>query len=206
MYPFEEFPKIPRLKREITVTEKIDGTNAQIAWVPITGEVHLAETQADSHALDIVAPNDGDTPMALYVGSRNRWLDFSSTGDNFGFAKWVHENRFELYKLGPGRHYGEWWGSGIQRGYGLPPGDRRFSLFNVLRWGTHNPNTPACVSVVPLLARGEDVDPMAVLRSLQVNGSHAAPFMNPEGIVVFHSASRQLYKLTLEKDGGKWQQ
>jgi hypothetical protein len=47
---------------------------------------------------------------------------------------------------------------------------------------------------------------MAVLRSLQVNGSHAAPFMNPEGIVVFHSASRQLYKLTLEKDGGKWQQ
>ena len=28
--PFVEFPKIPRLKRDIVVTEKIDGTNASI--------------------------------------------------------------------------------------------------------------------------------------------------------------------------------
>lgn len=26
--PFEKFPKIPRLRREAVITEKIDGTNA----------------------------------------------------------------------------------------------------------------------------------------------------------------------------------
>lgn len=30
MLEFVEFPKIPRLSRDIIVTEKIDGTNAQI--------------------------------------------------------------------------------------------------------------------------------------------------------------------------------
>lgn len=38
----------------------------------------------------------------------------------------------ELLKLGKGYHYGEWWGKGIQRGYGLE--EKRFSLFNVSRW------------------------------------------------------------------------
>ena len=29
---FEPWPKIPRLKRDIIITEKIDGTNAQICF------------------------------------------------------------------------------------------------------------------------------------------------------------------------------
>src|SRR5690606_13561404 len=111
MTAFTEFPKIPRLNRNIIVTEKIDGTNASI----FIGE-------------------DGE----FLVGSRTRWI--TPEKDNFGFAAWAHENRDELMKLGPGHHFGEWWGRGIQRGYGL--NERRFSLFNTSRW---TPETlPAC--------------------------------------------------------------
>jgi hypothetical protein len=39
------------------------------------------------------------------------------------------------------------------------------------------------------------------LKSLTENGSRAAPgFMNPEGIVIFHIASRHLFKKTLLND------
>lgn len=41
----------------------------------------------------------------------------------------------------------------------------------------------------------------AALERLRSQGSVAAPgFMNPEGVVVFHAASRSLYKVTLERD------
>lgn len=200
-YPFEEFQKIPRLKREVVVTEKIDGTNAQIALVEISRELYDT-TNSDPFILAVIpGASGGDSALALYAGSRNRWLTPES--DNFGFARWVVGHAEELAALGPGRHYGEWWGAGIQRRYGQS--EKRFSLFNVARWGDHNP-PPACVSVVPILARGETVDPAEVLAGLVAGGSAAAPgFMQPEGIVVFHSASRQLYKMTVEMDGGKWQ-
>ena len=124
-----EFPKIARLAREIIVTEKIDGSN---------GVVYVGE--------------DGE----VVAGSRSQWLIGS---DNFGFAKWVQEHADELRALGPGRHYGEWWGSGIQRGYGLPKGEKRFSLFNVARWSTEFAEVPAtprpaCCYAVPVLYRG----------------------------------------------------
>jgi hypothetical protein len=201
-YPFEEFPKIPRLKREVVITEKIDGTNAQIAWVPITSEEHLAEVKADLNALHLVyGPHDGDAPMALYAGSRTRWLNASKEGDNFGFAKWAIQNAIELYKLGPGRHYGEWYGSGIQRNYGLT--EKRFALFNVGRWTEET--KPACCRIAPILSRGENANPDEALWKLREYGSRIVPgFMKPEGIIVFHSASRQMYKLTLDGDGGKW--
>src|ERR1700731_4680286 len=164
MYAFEEFPKIPRLKREVVITEKVDGTNAQIAWVEITGlpagtegDVATADYAADAHRADPlclgVFPGlrDGDSAMALYAGSRTRWLGTSSSADNFGFAKRVLEHADELRALGAGRHYGEWYGLGIQRNYGLQ--EKRFALFNVARWNAMNPQ-PACCDVVPILARG----------------------------------------------------
>lgn len=200
-YPFEEFQKIPRLKREVVITEKIDGTNAQIALVEVVNEEGLEQFKSDPFCLaTLPGAKDGDSAQALYAGSRNRWL--TPEADNFGFARWVVAHHEELAALGPGRHYGEWWGAGIQRRYGQS--EKRFSLFNVARWGDQNP-PPACVSVVPILARGEAVDPAGVLAGLVERGSAAAPgFMQPEGIVVFHSASRQLYKMTVEMDGGKW--
>ncbi len=204
IFLFEEFPKIPRLKREVTITEKIDGTNAQVALFELNSPELWEEAIEDPFVLHIIAgATDGDSGLALKVGSRTRWLKPNGKEDNFGFAAWVMENVEELTKLGPGRHFGEWYGRGIQIGYDLPT--RHFALFNTARWGAHNPNTPSCVQVVPILARGEDVDDDAVLRSLKSGGSVMVPgFMAPEGIVVFHSASRQLYKRTFRDDAGKW--
>jgi hypothetical protein len=102
--PFESFPKIGRLSRNCTITEKIDGTNAQI---------YIGE--------------DGE----FLTGSRNRWVT-PGKQDNYGFSRWAHEHKDELMTLGPGRHFGEWWGLGIQRGYGLQ--EKRFSLFATHRW------------------------------------------------------------------------
>lgn len=168
---FEPFPKIPRLSREMVVTEKIDGTNATI-YVNENGDV--------------------------FAASRTRWL--TDKDDNYGFAAWVKIHRDELSLLGPGWHRGEWWGQGIQRGYGLK--EKRFSLFNVARW-LDDAVRPDCCHVVPTIYQGpfntNTVD--LELDLLRENGSYAAPgFDRPEGIVVFHVAGNFGFKKTLEKD------
>lgn len=182
---FSAFPKIPRLRRAIIVTEKIDGTNAQVLITP-EGEV--------------------------FAGSRNRWITTDS--DNYGFARWVEEHADELRTgLGIGQHFGEWWGPGIQRGYRLAGVGRdnqdgkQFSLFNTHRWsckedqpGTH---PPACCRVVPTLYVGQysDVAIQDALEDLRSNGSKAAPgFMQPEGVVVYMQASASMHKVLLEGD------
>lgn len=203
MFEFEEFPKIPRLKKAISVTEKIDGTNAQVAIFELTSPEMLDAAGADPKVTVILrGPSVGDSPFAIYAGSRNRWI--APGDDNFGFAAWVREHAEELIAMGPGRHFGEWYGRGIQSHYFLD--HRRFALFNTNRW-LNDPKLPACCSVVPLLAHGEDVDVDAVMEDLRVNGSRAVPgFMAPEGVVVFHTASRQYYKRTFKMDTGKWSQ
>lgn len=172
--PFVPFPSIARLSRDVIVTEKLDGTNAQ---------VHITE--------------DG----RLYAGSRTRWV--TPLADNFGFAAWVQEHRDELMALGPGSHFGEWWGQGIQRKYNI--GERRFSLFNTTRWAD-DAVRPACCHVVPVLYAGvfDTAAIDATLTFLGAAGSVAAPgFMNPEGIVVFHEKARVGFKKTLGDDGHK---
>ena len=193
---FESFPKIPRYNRAVTITEKIDGTNAQIHIREAPGQ----GSELPVGGLDITVMLDAAHYCYMRAGSRNRWI--SPGDDNFGFARWVHANALELAKLGPGTHYGEWWGSGIQRGYGLVDGEKRFSLFNSARWGAHNPNTPACCSVVPVLATAVTSSVLSeLLDELRLTGSFAAPgFMKPEGVVIYHSASRQSYKVLLEND------
>lgn len=175
---YPAFPSIPRLKRGCTITEKIDGTNALI-YVSDDGQV--------------------------FAGSRNRWITPDS--DNMGFAKWVEAYKEQLLQLGPGHHYGEWWGAGIQRRYGLT--EKRFSLFNAARWAGCRPNMPdvaGCCYVVPVLYQGdfsiEAVD--RCLSDLKASGSVAAPgFVSPEGVVVYHQASRSYFKSTLDGDGHK---
>jgi len=191
MTEFVGFPKIARYSREVIVTEKIDGTNACIC----IGE-------------------DGE----FLTGSRTRWI--TPDDDNYGFARWANEHRDELLTLGCGRHFGEWWGGGCQRGYGLPKGEKRLSLFNVQRWCLHghepqqkptgDPGVakvqsvlPACVGLVPVLWRGpfDELDVHAVLSDLLANGSRAVPgYMNPEGVVVYHVAGNASFKKTLEND------
>lgn len=169
---FAGFPKISRLSRECVITEKLDGTNAQVFI---------------SEDMNIVR-----------AGSRNRWL--SVDDDNFGFARWVEENRVELLKLGPGRHFGEWWGLGIQRGYGLK--EKRFSLFNTSRW-MDDDGRPDCCHVVPVVYKGMFDTEVAVgiIEGMSDHGSIASPgFMDPEGIIVFHTAASMMFKKTVKKD------
>lgn len=188
---FQGFPKMARLSREIIITEKIDGTNAQI-----------------------LITEDGQ----ILAGSRTKWI--TPQDDNFGFARWVDENKQELLKLGAGRHFGEWWGSGIQRNYNLPKGEKRLSLFNVGRWCLHGTKPqlipsmdpriikyqeelPNCVGLVPILYRG-DFDTLKInkaLKDLIKNGSYASRgFNNPEGIVIFHIAGNVGFKKTILHD------
>lgn len=210
---FEPMGKIPRLNREIIVTEKIDGTNAQIAiWD--SGSTHLPPPPEFPYVAILE-----DQRIFIAAGSRNRWV--TPGNDNYGFAGWVQQHADELVTLGPGRHYGEWWGVGINRGYGLT--ERRFSLFNTSRWNMdiwvdnqklkaerHNPApyvpfkpSPNCCRVVPVLYRGafSYIAIKQCLDDLRADGSEAAPgFLRPEGIVVYHTAADQLFKVTLEND------
>ena len=192
---FIPYPKTPRLKRSVTITEKIDGTNAQVV---ITKPDQINEFVVDRLDREGIAKSaDGSTWM--HVGSRNRWITPGKLTDNFGFAQWCQENSDELFKLGEGRHFGEWYGQGIGRGYGLT--ERRFALFNTARWGAHNPDTPACCEVVPVLNQCGLDAVQATLDTLELIGSRAAEgFMNPEGIIVYHSTSKQNYKVLLEND------
>lgn len=189
--PFVEFTKIARLSRACLITEKIDGTNATI---------YIGE--------------DGQ----FLAGSRTRWI--TPQDDNHGFAAWAQANRDELLSLGAGTHRGEWWGSGINRGYGRQKGEKRFSLFNVSRWCLHGHTPqrilmedpriekfqdilPACCQLVPLLYSGVFTTEACdhALACLKANGSSAAPgYTNPEGIVVFHSGNHVCFKKTIEKD------
>ncbi len=219
MAEFVEFGKIARLSRECVITEKIDGTNAQI-YIRVLPDDEVMPTDTP-----IVAVRGN---LLMYAGSRNRWLlpgqprtvgGNTTYSDNFGFAAWVEAHADELAQLGEGRHFGEWWGAGIQRRYGLA--EKRFSLFNVARWHQvgaapyesvsldprqptkYSTGAPACCHVVPVIGRGnfDTFDYRVMLATLESCGSYAAPgFMKPEGIVIFHTASGQLFKKTIEKD------
>lgn len=203
---FEEFAKIPRLKTRIVITEKIDGTNAQVAIEGplVSGDISEATLPTAESKIIAFEAVDGLT-YSLRAGSRSRWI--IPGDDNFGFAHWVKTNATELVKLGPGRHYGEWWGSGIQRGYGKTNGDKTFSLFNSLRWNADNPNRPTCCSVVPVLFDGENPDVPEIMQQLLDHGSYAAPgFMKPEGIILYYTGAkdRGIFKETFEHKQGKW--
>lgn len=168
---FRGFSKISRLSRDIIISEKIDGTN---------GLIYL-----DNHC-------------NISVGSKNKWLD--DHNDNHGFWHWVMENKEELRLLGSGYHYGEWWGKGIQRGYGLK--EKRFSLFNVARW-TNNLYLPKCCYIVPILYEGMFNTSIisSILDELKITGSKASEgFMQPEGIIIYHKQGNVYFKKTIEND------
>lgn len=174
---FKGFPKMGRLFRDIIVTEKIDGTNAQV-----------------------VIYADGER---IRAGSRKRRIN--AQNDHFAFARFVDENRREFLRLGPGRHFGEWWGHRVGRGYDLPEGERRFSLFNTERWSDDEVR-PKCCHVVPVLYEGpfSELAIRAALSGLESRGSAAAPgFMDPEGVVIYHASSASMFKYTLKGDGHK---
>jgi len=200
-----------RLHGECWVTEKIDGTNSTIM---------ICRGYADTPG-SVYGWMKDEVEYFMIAGSRTRWITQQS--DNHGFARWVVEHAEELKGLGEGIHRGEWWGQGIQRGYGLK--EKRFSLFNVQRWCLHGQKPgiaavswdqasrsmvtkmqqplPKCCHLVPVLYRGVfDTLPIEIqLESLKRFGSVAAPeFMDPEGVVVFHVAGNIGFKRTIHDD------
>ena len=197
MTEFREFQKIPRLNREVIVTEKIDGTNACV----VIGDRALTpdnpNDQTILHEFTVLDERGYEFHKAVRAQSRSRII--SPKDDNYGFAAWVRDNAEELLRLGEGYHYGEWWGQGINRNYGL--NEKRFSLFNLSRWSDSSVR-PACCGVVPLLASGIGFHHVYVaLDMLRADGSKAAPgFMKPEGVVAYHTQGNLLFKATLEKD------
>lgn len=170
---FMAFPKIARLSRDCTITEKLDGTNAAVQVL-----------------------EDG----RLVFQSRKRII--TPEEDNFGFARWGTEHASELLSLGVGIHYGEWWGSGINRGYGLTKGEKRFSLFNTHRW-SDDAVRPKCCSVVPVMYQGLFTTQIVEdqISHLHSHGSVASPgFTDPEGIIIYHQAAGEYFKKTLKDD------
>jgi hypothetical protein len=177
MSEFAAFDKIERLTQQITITEKIHGTNAQV----------------------FIA--DG----IVRAGSRTRWI--TPEDDNYAFAAWVASNAHALRELlGEGQHFGEWYGSGINAGYGLK--ERRFALFNTFRWvPLADTLRPLGIDVVPILYQGPfsgEVISTAFER-LRTLGSVLVPgYDKPEGIVVRFDRSGVLMKRTFESEDEAW--
>jgi hypothetical protein len=177
---FVKWPSIQRLSSEICyITEKIDGTNGVI-----------------------YVPEEPDKPVL--AGSRERWLTNADgtppekNKDNFGFGAWVHERAESLRRLGPGCHYGEFHGKGIQRHYDLP--NKRWASFEYWRDDIQIPD----VCVVPVLYTGE-MTPGIIeswVEHLRVVGSTLYPgFAKPEGVVVtFKNMNKAKFKKLCEND------
>lgn len=185
---FQAWGKTPRLNRQMVVTEKLDGTNAAVV---------IADRNKE-HSLGAIAVTDG---YAVFAQSRKRFI--TPEADNYGFARWVSENAQGLVEaLGPGTHFGEWWGQGIQRGYGLK--EKRFSLFNTNRWEYNDPRHKGVpgLGTVPVLFTGLfDSSIINDIVTYELEESYAAPgFNNPEGVVVWHDAARQSFKVLKEND------
>lgn len=204
MMEFQEWPKTPRLDKPVIYTEKIDGTNGAVVILPF-------DPAEDDHPnrgkFQGVTASDGTRYL---IGAQSRKRLITPEDDNYGFAAWVWENADSLVEvLGEGRHFGEWWGAGIQRTYGLK--SKRFSLFNIRRWNEKDEltNMPMFtprgelamvpgLETVPLLQvtpRFDTKDVEQLAKWLEDFGSMAARgFPKPEGIIAYHIASGQAFK------------
>lgn len=214
MHEFTPWAKTARLFRSIVVTEKLDGTNSAIHLTPIADwEADLIQSVPGDNSLHVVQV--GRVKWAVTAQSRKCIITPGKTTDNYGFAGWVYDNATELVRiLGEGLHFGEWWGKGIQRNYGVS--GRQFTLFNTERYADleHTQvgffgGIPVTVGVVPVLYEGtfNQGQIEGALRSLDRFGSVAAPgFGKPEGICVYHTQTRGVFKVTLDhNDAGKWE-
>lgn len=154
MMEFEAFPKITRYEKAAAiVTEKIDGTNACIAFTE-DGELTIQSRKR------IISPDALD----------------GKGSDNYGFAHYVRTHEKKLWQFfGPGRHFGEWFGTGIQRSYGMR--ERVFAPFNTSLFSQERieAEAPEGVTYTPVLAitqladLNETLD--TVMADLLTNGS-----------------------------------
>lgn len=178
---FKAFDNIARLEKiEMTITQKIHGTNAKITIL----EYSVADMMPSETGVDVIV--DGKQ-YRMFVGSRTRWI--TPEHDNYGFATFVYSNAEEfIRKFGLGEHNGEWAGPGINSGEGLK--QKTFVLFDWWKFPAER-ELPPQTAVVPVLYRGsmfrDDTAnvPQAIMADLKANGSRLVPgFMRPEGVVM----------------------
>lgn len=204
---FTEWPKTYRVNRDVVVTEKIDGTNAavRVVYGPAVDLLSNAN-DGDRFYEHVVVDLDG---VKYLVGAQSRKKIITPEKDNFGFANFVFDNaRNFVLALGEGVHFGEWYGTGIQRGYGLS--EKRFMLFNTTRWG--KPETREYlyglfngrVNVATVLYEGPfNTDRInTIVDVLRERGSahEAHSFQPAEGVVVYHTQAHWNLKVTTESD------
>lgn len=210
MIEFQPWPKTPRLSAgDVVITEKIDGTNACVVIDP---EPLLGDWEAGTDLGCGVIVDVHGTSHVMYAQSRKRFVHPDT--DNAGFARWVWDNSATLAELlGVGHHFGEWWGQGIQRRYGMPT--KIFSLFDSHRWnkvaldyGEWGTKADAInLDIVPVLHIGKfsDRDIERTLELLRQEGSFASlkygvRFNKPEGVIVRHQSLGGNLKVLLEND------
>ncbi|MFE1095862.1 RNA ligase family protein [Streptomyces smyrnaeus] len=202
---FPKFPKTTRVTKDVVLTEKIDGTNGLIYVQDANTEDARVMPGYDS----FVSTWHGD--YFIRAGSRNRWLKPGKESDNYGFASFVREHAEDLAGLRPGLHYGEWFGKGINRGYGLE--EKRFALFNAGRfydpkapytdpqtidYGYGERPCPDSLTVVPVLAVTTFASVSRYLDIVCDTMPGAFSFLNmdfarPEGVMVYDTATK-VYK------------
>lgn len=194
---FKSFPEIKKLgSTEFSITQKIHGSNAQVMIVPLDDDVACFRIANKDGAVIRVNGQYYD----YRIGSRTRWI--VPGDDNYGFAQFVYANIEEFVnKLGPGQHFGEWAGPGINSGEGLK--EKTFVLFDYWRYNPEN--LPPQTVLVPVLYKGDfDLAQLKnVMENLKTNGSKLAPgFMRPEGVVVQIKGVR--YKAVFDAEETQW--
>lgn len=175
---FIKWPSTPRFHKGLTITEKIDGTNACIRI--LDGKVSAQSRKR------LITPGD----------------------DNYGFAAWVYENAGALTDvLGYGVHFGEWFGEGIQKNP-LGIEGKRFAHFSPWKFNDMEKERiqeSGLVEFVPVLFEGQ-ADYMTIpnvidnLRAFHSYVPGAKWDAKAEGIIVWHRETQQKYKILLDND------
>jgi hypothetical protein len=204
---FEPWGKTPRFVNEtITITEKIDGTNACIVILPYDAEAHHEMTSTGKALMLNMDEVPGFEPTHTFATqSRKKFIWPGKQSDNAGFAQWAWDNAVDIVgDLGYGKHYGEWWGRGIQRGY--EQDTKKFSLFNPWRYSEDGDRlfTVKEMGTVPILYTGTASEEAvkSSLFYLEMEGSVAAPgYMRPEGVIVSYKLAQRSYKAFVNDDG-----
>lgn len=201
---FEKWPSIPRWANDtVTITEKLDGTNAAVIILPYSPDHELMIQ--DGYAKCMAYDDETRVEMFTFaVQSRKRFIKPGKDTDNAGFAAWAWEWSGVLIEtLGYGKHYGEWWGRGIQRGYDRP--GKKFSLFSPWRYDTVDLSKVEDLDLVPTLYKGGAEGYLAldlIIATLEKEGSKAAPgFMRPEGAILQSALTGAKYKAFTWDDG-----
>lgn len=184
---YPSFPSIERLENLYChITEKVDGTNGLIK-------------------------------ISRYVcfGSRNRYI--TPEDDNNGFAKFFSKYQKELFSVfntidkeyppngidAPLNIYGEWFGKGIQRGYGLA--EKHFMPFSeFLATKLIDAGVPNIKMPVTLYSGKFSIATLdGCMNKLKDEGSQVIPGYNrPEGVVIYFPTYNFRLKETFE--GPKW--